>query len=273
MSDEISMIYKGQKLKEGEASFFNRAMLFGENPFTCLRMVEGQFESLDLHLERLEKSYEFLYDKSFSEVKKLILDDLAILKSEEGIFYFRITFFKSIDTNDIEYFVIKKELDNSNIENEINISFSKSKRVKNSIPNFLKLGNYVDSNIELKFLESQNIHEIIYLNEEGFLTEASKSNVFIVKDNRVMTPKVSYGVLEGITRFNLIQLLKNENIDIIETMISKDEVLKADEIWLTNAIKGLKSVNSIEGKVLNKKLYNKVNEKFSLYLNKRGTHD
>ena len=273
MRDKVSVTFKGRELKESECGFLNKATLFGENPFTCFKMVNGEFQSLDLHLERLKKSYEFLYEKDFESVSENILKDLNQLRETKGTYYIRITFFESLQSEDVEYFLIKKELSNHDKEVEVNVCFSNTRRVRTSLPSFLKLGNYSDSEIELRSLKSKNIQEVVYLNEEGQITEASKSNVFLVKGDKVITPKISYGVLEGVIRANLIKFLNEEGIEIVEREVGRDELLAADEVWLTNAIKGLRAVSSFEGNKLDKQCYNKVNEKFSLYMNKRGNHE
>lgn len=86
---------------------------------------------------------------------------------------------------------------------------------------------------------------------DGILTEGAASNVFIVKNNKIFTPEKNNNILPGITRDITIELAKENNIDITETKINEQELLNADEIWVTSATKEIAPVIELNGKPIN----------------------
>lgn len=90
--------------------------------------------------------------------------------------------------------------------------------------------------------------EILLFNRHKQLTEASSSNAFIVKDNVVITPPLDNQILPGITRYVLLDILKkHSNLLVEQRAVHKDEVLTADEVWLTSSTKEIAPVTQIDG--------------------------
>ena len=91
-------------------------------------------------------------------------------------------------------------------------------------------------------------NETILFNEQGELTEASACNVFIVKDEVVSTPPLDNQLLPGVTRNMLLDILRKEAVlEVQERIINKDEVMSADEVWLTSSSKEIAPVIEIDG--------------------------
>ncbi len=90
--------------------------------------------------------------------------------------------------------------------------------------------------------------ETMLFNEQDELTEGSSCNAFIVKDGVISTPPLDQQILPGITRLLLLQILrKHSTLPVQERVISKAEVLAADEVWLTSSSKELMPVVAIDG--------------------------
>jgi len=97
-------------------------------------------------------------------------------------------------------------------------------------------------NILLKQQASdQSCTEAILL-RNGFATEGSASNLFIIKNKQLITPPKSHNLLPGITRDLVLELAIKEGIDCIEREISEQELVTADEIWLTSSTKEIMPV-------------------------------
>ncbi|MGB3725153.1 MAG: aminotransferase class IV [Glaciecola sp.] len=80
--------------------------------------------------------------------------------------------------------------------------------------------------------------EVILLNEQNNVTEASACNVFVVKDNRIMTPALDHQLLPGITRQLLLDALQKQGgFDVSEQNISYETLMAADEVWITSSSK------------------------------------
>lgn len=95
------------------------------------------------------------------------------------------------------------------------------------------------------------LNECILFDQQGFLTEGSSTNVFIVKKGVVITPPLSSQILPGITRQLLLSILRQHStIRVEERPVSKNEVLCADEVWLTSSSKEVAAVIEVDGKAV-----------------------
>ena len=88
--------------------------------------------------------------------------------------------------------------------------------------------------------------EAIMLNYYGKVTEASAENIFIVKRGEILTPPPSAGILEGITRDSLIQMIEEREGVVIEVDLERDDLYGAEEIFLTGTAAEIKSVTQID---------------------------
>jgi D-alanine transaminase len=93
--------------------------------------------------------------------------------------------------------------------------------------------------------------ETLLFNANNELTEASACNAFIVKDGKVITPPLDNQLLPGITRHILLDVLRRDgSIAVEERSVSMDEVLNADEVWITSSSKEVAPVTQIDGKAV-----------------------
>lgn len=106
--------------------------------------------------------------------------------------------------------------------------------------------NYLAGIVALQNAKKEHNPEAVYVDGAGTVYEGTTSNIFMVKNNRLMTPK--NGILRGITRGVVIDLAKKLPIDVEEKQLSKQELLDADEIFLTASNKEVMPVVRIDGK-------------------------
>jgi D-alanine transaminase len=96
--------------------------------------------------------------------------------------------------------------------------------------------------------QEAGMHETILYNEHNELTEASACNVFIVKDEVVITPPLDNQILPGITRNMLLDILRKDGtLQVQERVINMNEVHAADELWLTSSSKDIAPVVELDG--------------------------
>lgn len=92
-------------------------------------------------------------------------------------------------------------------------------------------------------------NETLLFNANDELTEASACNAYIVKDGVIATPPLDNQLLPGITRFMLLDILnKDGSLKVEERIVTKDEVLNADEVWVTSSSKEIAAVIEVDGK-------------------------
>ena len=93
----------------------------------------------------------------------------------------------------------------------------------------------------------QGNQETLLFNQNNELTEGSAVNVFIVKDGKVATPPADNHILAGITRHMVLEILRTDgSIPVEERIINKQEVMKADEVWITSSTKEIAPVIEVD---------------------------
>ncbi|MCS6875452.1 MAG: branched-chain-amino-acid transaminase [Aquificaceae bacterium] len=120
----------------------------------------------------------------------------------------------------------------------------------NSIPSRWKVaGAYVNSALAKTEALLSGYDEAIMLNQNGFVSEGSGENIFIVRDGKVITPAYSEHILEGITRSAVKKLLKNELIvEVEERPIARSELYYADEIFMTGTAAEITPVVEVDNR-------------------------
>ena len=103
-------------------------------------------------------------------------------------------------------------------------------------------------NIMLKQEAAENDADETVLIRNNEVTEGSSSNIFIVKDGVIKTPAKGNQLLPGITRDLIVEIANQHKLQCLETTISLDELLNADEVWLSSSLKEVSPVCAIDNK-------------------------
>jgi len=114
------------------------------------------------------------------------------------------------------------------------------------------------------FAKENGLQNCLLLNDEKNVVEALQGNLFMLMDNKLITPPISDGCLNGIMRKKVIALSKSmENIEILEVSISPFDLQKADELFITNVIKGIQSITKYRKKEYGTALAQQLSEKLN----------
>ncbi len=111
----------------------------------------------------------------------------------------------------------------------------------------IKSGNYLNNIIALMEAKDHGADVALLLNVDGELTEAPTSNAWIVKDGRTLTPPPEAGILLGITRGLLLDMAREQDLPVYEEQISREDLLAADEIFLTSTLKDILAITTLNG--------------------------
>ena len=118
-------------------------------------------------------------------------------------------------------------------------------------------------------LDTDGSYESILI-RDGNVTEGAASNVFVVKNDKILTPPKDRNILAGITRDLLVDLLNKANLQCYEEVVSEDNLINADEIWLTGSRTGIAPVVKLNGKPVADgtpgELWKKANDIFNNYI-------
>ncbi len=121
----------------------------------------------------------------------------------------------------------------------------------NMIPPRLKVaGAYVNSALAKTEAIQAGADEAIVLNKNGFVSEGSAENIFIVRDGTLITPSVSDDILEGITRWAVMQIAKDKGYPVVERSISRTELYIADEVFFCGTGAQVSPVVEIDKRVI-----------------------
>lgn len=93
--------------------------------------------------------------------------------------------------------------------------------------------------------------DVLYHNS-GLISETSRANIYIVKNDKIYTPPLSINILPGITRARIIDLLRGSGLEITEQTFSMEDLLDADEVFTTSATKRVLGVSRVDSKIYNK---------------------
>jgi branched-chain amino acid aminotransferase len=114
----------------------------------------------------------------------------------------------------------------------------------------VKSGNYLGSVIAMAEARKRHAYEAILCDNIGRITEGSSSNFFIVSGRRVTTPPLSVGLLEGITRKKVMELLRADKIGLAEQPLWPIDLQRADEAFLTSSVRGVLPITRVDGQPL-----------------------
>ena len=103
--------------------------------------------------------------------------------------------------------------------------------------------------------------DAVMLDGRGFVSEATGENIFIVKDERIMTPPPTSGILSGITRDCVIELARRLGYEVVERELTPFELLTADEVFLTGTAAEIVPVESVNGRKIGERVPGPITER------------
>ena len=259
-------------LKDAKISPLDRGFLFGDSIYEVFAAYDKKAFKIEEHLDRFYinlKEIKLTVNISRQELKNII--ELVIQKNDlsNQIIYLQIS---------RGYEEIRNHVPDIKSESTVficsfplkNLPNHNSDKVKISLREDFRWGK---SNIKSTSLlanvlykiqgNEENLDEII-LYDNGYITEGAVSNVFCVKDKKVLTPSLQNNILPGVTRSVIIDIVKKLNIPLAESRISVEDLKNADEVWITNTTKGILLVSEIDQiKVFREDMiFKEVQEKF-----------
>ena len=112
----------------------------------------------------------------------------------------------------------------------------------------LKSANYLPYVMAALHAVQAGVDECLVLNAQGRVCDGSKTNVFLMRDGVIVTPALSEGPVAGVMRRALIRFLQEAGHPFVETAVTIDDLLRADAVFLTNAIEGVRWVRQLDEK-------------------------
>lgn len=255
----------------------NRGFKYGDGLFESMRLVKGKLMFAELHAERIRKGLKLLKMDSWSHIDTWFLnekaEELARRNKTGPDARIRLTVFRSGEglynpsVNKMAFAMEATQVSDSlyklNAKGLIIDVFHDITKPVNILSN-LKTCNSLIYVLAGIFKNQNSLDEVIVLNNNGFLCESMSSNVFAVYDRKLYTPALSEGCIAGVMRHVVIKLAKENGIELVEAQISPDILNEADEVFLTNAARGIQWVMGYNSKRYFNEVSRFLNEKLNL---------
>ncbi len=237
---------------ENHLSINNRSFRYGDGFFETIKIINGQFLLKDLHFERIKRSLEILklqFQKNFT-IELLEQDILQTVKKNnyQSLARVRINFFRKdgelFEANNHQCNILIQSFKLNEAFNELNkngleIDFYPDTKKSTDIFSSIKTNNYLLYTMAAIWAKENKLNDALLLNCNNHISDSCIANIFLIVEENIITPSLESGCVDGVMRKNIIQQLHQKNITVIEKQILFDDVLKADEVFLTNAIKGI----------------------------------
>ena len=127
----------------------------------------------------------------------------------------------------------------------------------------LKSANYLPYIMGALYAKKNKWNDCLILNSHGRICDSTIANIFCLKNNRILTPSLNEGCVAGVMRRNLVVSLPQLGFTIEEIPLQTSDLMEADEIFLTNAIQGIRWVKEFKEKkysnTITKKLFEILN--------------
>jgi 4-amino-4-deoxychorismate lyase len=242
--------------EEAAISPFDHGFLYGMGLFETFRVYEGHPFLLDDHLERLNRGLRALHiDASFS--RKDIAGKINMILERNGFRNANVRLNVSAGIEELglppdvyrdpQLILFARPLPPAGGMTEKEAVLLKMRRNTPEGDERLKSHHYMNNILAKRELGNAPGQEGIFLTKEGFLAEGVVSNLFWTKGNSLYTPSVGTGILNGITRQFVMMLAEKNGIKVMEGLYQPEELMMADEAFVTNSIQEIAPVASFAG--------------------------
>jgi branched-chain amino acid aminotransferase len=274
--------FNGTLLENESVLAQNRAFLYGDAVFETLKIVEGKVLFMEDHYFRLMASMRIIrmqipmaFTLEFLENELIELAKandcvnscrarITVYRNDGGFYLPKtrsVSFLISVQPKEVKEYVFSAD----SYEVELFKDFYVSKHLLSTLKSTNKLIQTVGS----IYADENGYQNCLLLNEDKNIVEALNGNLFMLIGNRLSTPPLSEGCLNGIMRKQILAIAqKMEGIEMIEEPISPFNLQKADELFITNVIAGIQPITKYRKKefdsVFSSKLVEQLNAKENL---------
>ena len=250
----------------------NRGFLYGDAVFETVKIINNKILFLEDHYFRLMASMrvvrmeipmnftmEYLEEQILSLVKNNSLSDssrarITVYRNDGGYYL--------PSNNSISFLIHTVALENASYsieQREYEVDLYKDFYVTKQLLSSIKTTNKIINITGSIYAHENGLDNCILLNDSKNVVEALQGNIFMLIGNRLITPPVSEGCLNGVMRKQILGLARRiEHLEVVEEVISPFDLQKADELFLTNVIKGIQPITKYRKKTFTAKIANQL---------------
>jgi branched-chain amino acid aminotransferase len=240
----------------------NRGFLYGDAVFETVKIVDEKILFLEDHYFRLMSSMrvirmeipmDFTLEYLEEQILSLVKNNKIASSARARITVYRNDGGYYLPQNNTVSFLIKAiPLENKGYslnEQEYEVDLYKDFYVTKQLLSSIKTTNRLINVTGSIYAHENGLDNCILLNDSKNVVEALQGNIFMLMGNKLITPPVSEGCLNGVMRKQILQLSKKiEGIEVVEEIISPFDLQKANELFVTNVIKGIQPITKYRKK-------------------------
>ncbi len=249
---------------EANISVFDHGLLYGDGVFEGIRAYNGRVFRLKQHLDRLYTSAAGIHLKipmTLEEIEDAILQTLRANELVEDA-YVRLLVTRGVGDlgldprkcNHPTVIIIGGEIqlyDPSVYVVGLKVITCEIRRTPDtSLDPAIKSLNYLNNILAKQEVIAAGADEGIMLNQDGYVAECTGDNIFLVKGGQIVTPSLEAGMLRGITRDVVIEVARARGYTVREELFRQEEVLSADECFLTGTAAEIVGVTVIDNQTI-----------------------
>ena len=249
--------------QDAKVSVFDHGLLYGDGVFEGIRAYNGRVFKLREHIDRLFYSAKAILleiPMSHAEIMAATVATCRENNLREG--YIRLVVTRGIGTLGLnpnrckrgsviviadKIQVYPKEM----YENGMAIvTVATTRNLHSALNPAIKSLNYLNNILAKIEANNAGVEEAIMLNSEGYVSECTADNLFLVKGDHLLTPPLSAGALYGITRGTVMELGRAAGLQVSEPNLTRYDVFNADECFLTGTGAEVVPVTKVDGRVI-----------------------
>ncbi len=247
----------------------NRSFKWGDGVFETIKLVDGVLRLSGYHFERLFFGLQLLnIDPAF--INKNTLTDQVLSLAEKNnckaSARIRLAVFRD-EKNTAAYSIEAASLDETYGQyNENGLTIGIYPFARKSCDGFsnLKTSNHLPYVMAGIYAKEQGWDDALVLNTDNHIADTSRANIFLVKGKDVYTPALNQGCVSGVMRRHVIDILESGNYHLHQHHITEENLREADEIFLTNALIGIKWVGYYKDKQYSNEFSKMLSDQFEL---------
>ncbi|MBO8172567.1 MAG: branched-chain-amino-acid transaminase [Bacillaceae bacterium] len=251
------------KKEDAKVSVFDHGLLYGDGIFEGIRVYNGNVFKMKEHIDRLyDSAKSIMLDIPHTREEMTDIVVKTVEKNQMRDAYIRLVVTRG--TGDLgldplkcpkpNVFCIVEQLalfPKELYEKGIRIVTVPTRRnVPDALNPKIKSLNYLNNVLVKMEANMAGVSEALMLNHEGYVTEGSGDNIFIIKNNVITTPPSYLGALEGITRGAIIDIARDLGYEVKEQPFTRHDVYIADEVFLTGTAAEVIAVTEVDGRVI-----------------------
>lgn len=252
--------FDGNILPAGQSVLMadNRGYRYGYGLFETMKVVKGNIVLADYHFQRFFKSLELMKmtTASFLTKEELIRQVINLCRQNNcaqlarvrlSVFGGNGNLYELPET--IQYIIecrpLGEEPAQLNKDGLLTGVFSGSQKSCDPFSN-LKSANFLPYVMAAKYAKENSLDDCLVTNVHGRVADTTIANLFLVSEERIITPALSEGCINGIMRRHLIEQLNMAGYIVTEQPVTIKDIKNADEVFLTNAVSGIRWVRQFE---------------------------